>query len=361
LTLPARTAAGRTPRGRAGEQTLYAALSQEILAMGLMKRRYGYYWTRIIGAAVVITALFAAHILLGPSWWQLGLAGLLGVALTQAAFLSHDAAHRQIFKSQRWNEWAARIISTVFIGMSYGWWNTKHNRHHGAPNQIGKDTDIAPGTLAWTPDQAVERTGVAKWLTARQGWLFFPLLAFEGINLHAAGLKSIFGGGPMKRRWLELGLIVGRLGAYVALVFIVLPPFMALAFLGVQLAVFGIYMGATFAPNHKGMPLVPKGATVDFLRRQVLMSRNISGSTFKDNALGGLNYQIEHHLFPNMPRPNLRKAAPIVKAFCERHGVTYTQTSLMESYGIVVRYLNQVGLGARDPFTCPLVQMYRPV
>ncbi|SDU39663.1 Fatty acid desaturase [Gordonia westfalica] len=78
-----------------------------------------------------------------------------------------------------------------------------------------------------------------------------------------------------------------------------------------------------------------------------------------DNLVAGLNYQIEHHLFPSMPRPNLIKVRPLVRAHCERHGVQYTETSLVASYGIVIRYLNQVGLGDRDPFTCPLVRMYR--
>ena len=132
-----------------------------------------------------------------------------------------------------------------------------------------------------------------------------------------------------------------------------------MAFLAVQLGLFGLLLGGAFAPNHKGMPIVPREAKVDFLRRQVLMSRNIDGGRFTDFAMGGLNYQIEHHLFPSMPRPNLRRAQPIVRAFCSENGVPYTQTSLLRSYAIVVRYLNAVGLRFRDPFACPLVQQFR--
>jgi fatty acid desaturase len=75
--------------------------------------------------------------------------------------------------------------------------------------------------------------------------------------------------------------------------------------------------------------------------------------------MGGLNYQIEHHLFPSMPRPNLRRAQPLIRSFCAEHGVPYTQTSLLGSYAIVLRYLNAVGLRHRDPFACPLVQQFR--
>ena len=343
------------------EQTLYANLSREIRSMGLLERRRGWYITRGIVTLALVAATIAAHVIVGPSWWQLAIAAVLGLALTQVAFLTHDAGHRQIFTSSRWNEWTARLLATSVVGMGYGWWATKHSRHHGSPNQIGKDTDIDPGVIAWTPDQADTRRGFSAWFAAHQGWLFFPLLTLEGINLHAAGIKAIFGRAPMKRRWLEFGLIVARLGGFLALVFIVLPPGMAAAFVGVQLAVFGVSLGATFATNHKGMPLVPKGLTVDFLRRQVMMSRNVRGGPVVDTMMGGLNYQIEHHLFPSMPRPNFRKAAPVVREFCARHGVTYTERGVTDSYMTVIRYLNQVGLGSRDPFQCPLVQMYRPV
>lgn len=115
-------------------------------------------------------------------------------------------------------------------------------------------------------------------------------------------------------------------------------------------------MGMAFAPNHKGMPVVPRGLVLDFLSRQVRMSRNIRGGRFLDVLMGGLNYQVEHHLFPSMPRPHLRRAAPIVQQYCETNRVPYTQVGLFTSYAIVVRYINRVGLGERDVFTCPLVQ-----
>ena len=147
--------------------------------------------------------------------------------------------------------------------------------------------------------------------------------------------------------------------AYVALVMWLLPPGKASAFFAVQSAVFGICLGASFAPNHKGMPIVPRTMKIDFLRRQVLTSRNVRGGLLVDFALGGLNYQIEHHLFPSMPRPNLRRARPIVRAYCLEHGVSYAEVGLFESYAIVVDYLNNVGLRARDPFDCPLAAQLR--
>ena len=84
------------------------------------------------------------------------------------------------------------------------------------------------------------------------------------------------------------------------------------------------------------------------------MSRNVRGGPVVDAAMGGLNYQIEHHLFPSMPRPNLKRAQPIVRAHCASVGVPYTEMGLFASYAVVVDYLNHVGLRARGPFDCPL-------
>ncbi|MGZ4274365.1 MAG: fatty acid desaturase family protein [Solirubrobacteraceae bacterium] len=337
----------------------YADLSRRVQGAGLLHRRYAWYWSRMVAASVSFVAVWMAFYLLGDSWFQIGVAASLAVVLAQFGFLGHDAAHRQIFASARWNEWSARVMSGVFVGLSYGWWTHKHNRHHGAPNQEGKDPDIAGGVLAFTPAVALPRSGFSGWFTRRQGYFFFPLLLLEGVNLHVAGLRALATGRHLKHRRLEAVLVVARLAGYVTILFVTLSPGRALTFLAVQLGLFGVLLGGAFAPNHKGMPVVPKDARVDFLRRQVLMSRNIYGGRFIDFAMGGLNYQIEHHLFPSMPRPNLRRAQPLVQAFCTEHGVAYTQASLLASYTIVVRYLNAVGLRSRDPFTCPLVQQYR--
>ena len=119
----------------------------------------------------------------------------------------------------------------------------------------------------------------------------------------------------------------------------------ALAFLAVHQAVFGVYLGCTFAPNHKGMA-VPTD-DLDFLRRQVLTSRNVRGGRMLDIVLGGLNYQIEHHLFPHMPMPHLRQAQPLVRQFCADHGIAYCETGLLRSYGQALRHLHRAGAPLR--------------
>ncbi|MGO3648138.1 fatty acid desaturase family protein, partial [Agrococcus casei] len=218
---------------------------------------------------------------------------------------------------------------------------------------------IEVDTISFLEEDAVEARGLRRLITKRQGWLFFPLLTLEGLNLHYQGLRHLFTKGKVKGRWLEISLITVRFIVVVGGIFWIMPVGMAFAFLGVQLAVFGVYMGASFAPNHKGMPVIDRDAKLDFFTKQVRTSRNIRGGAWATWLMGGLNYQVEHHLFPSMARPNLSKARRIVRDYCLENEIPYTETSLVRSYGIVIDYLNRVGLSARDPFDCPIIAQYR--
>ncbi|GAA3299281.1 hypothetical protein GCM10020218_088620 [Dactylosporangium vinaceum] len=201
-----------------------------------------------------------------------------------------------------------------------------------------------PEVLVWASESAVGRRGLAGFITRHQAGLFFPLLTLLAIDLKVSSIKALRNG-VVKRRRMESALLIVHAAVYLTALFTVLSPLQAVAFVLVHQALFGVYLGMTFAPNHKGMPH-PTGDE-DFLRKQVLTSRNVRGGRLTDAALGGLNYQIEHHLFPGMPSPNLRRAQPIVEAYCAEIGVPYEQTSLITSYRQALGYLHEVGAPAR--------------
>ncbi|QAY63127.1 acyl-CoA desaturase [Xylanimonas allomyrinae] len=337
----------------------YGALSRTVREAGLLRRAYGYYLRIAGGLALAFAGAATGFVLLGDSWFQLLIAGALGVILTQCAFLAHEAAHRQVLASGPANDRVGRILANAVVGISYSWWMSKHSRHHANPNHVGKDPDVADDVIVFTEQAARERRGLLALVTRHQGWLFLPLLTLEGLNLHLTSVRSLMRRTGPPARAAELTTIGVRLALGTAVVLWWLPPGLAFAFLGVQLAVFGVYMGASFAPNHKGMALVPDGSHLDFLSKQVLTSRNIRGGAWTNALMGGLNHQVEHHLFPSMPRPHLPRARLLVREHCAAHAVPYTETSLLRSYAIVVGYLNRVGLAARDPFDCPTRQTLR--
>ncbi|HEX2357977.1 MAG TPA: acyl-CoA desaturase [Micromonosporaceae bacterium] len=323
--------------------TEYSDLMSRVKTAGLLNRRPGYYLIKIAAIGTVFAGGWVAFVLLGDSWWQLAVAALMAAVFTQIGFIGHDAGHRQIFRSRRANYVVGLLHGNLAIGLSYGWWVDKHNRHHAHPNQEGKDPDVAIGALAFTTEQANAKSGrVTRFIARHQRYMFFPLLLLEAVQLHKSSVQAVLRRRLRNRSWEALTLGLHAAG-YLTATLLVLSPVKALAFIAVHQALFGLYLGCSFAPNHKGMPMLSADDQADFLRRQVLTSRNVRGGWLIDFTLGGLNYQIEHHLFPSMPRPNLRRAQSLVRAFCQRHGIPYCETTLLRSYAQTLRHMHEVG------------------
>ena len=334
------------PSSGKGRWSEYTQLSGQIKQAGLLERRHGWYAARIALNLGLLAAGVVAFFVLGASWWQLVTAAYLAVVATQLTFVGHDAGHRQIFRSRHANNLIGLVHGNLLVGISFGWWVPKHNAHHTNPNDEDLDPDIGIAVLAFTAAQAHNKHGLARAITRAQAWLFFPLLLLEAAHLHLASIKAI-SRGHGRANTVEGLLLVVHVVVYLTALLLVLSPAQALVFVIVQQGLFGLYLGCAFAPNHKGMPTLTQADQLDFLRRQVLTSRNVAGSHLVDWLLGGLNYQIEHHLFPNMPRPNLRHAQPLVQAFCHQHDLPYAQASLVGSYTQALRHLHTVSAPLR--------------
>jgi len=320
----------------------YAALSRQVRQAGLLDRRPGYYAWKVTLTAAALVLGWAAFAAIGNSWWQLGDAAFLAVVFAQFGFLGHDAGHGQVFRTRRANAALGIACGNLGAGFSYEWWNRKHNRHHAHPNTEGADPDIMIGALAFSADSARTARGIQRLIFRYQAYLVIPMLFLEAVSLHASSIRTVTGGRCRHRAW-EAALLGVHFAAFLGAVFLVLPPVKAVTFILVQQGLLGFYLGCSFAPNHKGMPILTASDQTDFLRRQVLTARNVRGGWFTDFALGGLNYQIEHHLFPSMPRPSLRRAQPLVAAFCAERDVSYLETSLLASYAQALGHLAAVG------------------
>ena len=320
----------------------YAELAQEVRRLGLLRHRPGFYAGLLVANLAALAAVVAAMVLLSGSWWLLAIAAGFSVVSTQLAFFGHDTGHRQVTRRRGRSRLLGLAHANLLSGLSYGWWVDKHNAHHAHPNDVESDPDVHPGVLVFDLGSAAERRGAAAWLTRHQAWLFFPLLLLEAVSLHVASVRALLRPGVCNRAF-ELGLIAVHFFAYAALLITTMSWPQVIAFVAIHKGLLGLYLGCSFAPNHKGMPMMSTQQSEDPLLRQVLTTRNVRGGPVVDVVLGGLNYQIEHHLFPSMPRPNLRRAQPVVQRFCEKYGVTYEETSAYASYRQVLRHLREVG------------------
>ncbi|MGP3970887.1 fatty acid desaturase family protein [Streptomyces sp. 6N223] len=350
--MPNTSAAPAIPRPRPAQGDEFAPLLRQIRAEGLLDRRTGWYAVGIAVNAVALTAVAAAMLAFGDSWWALTLAVPLAALSARTGFFGHDAGHAQIATSRRVNRLLGLVHGNLLLGMSSAWWNDKHNRHHANPNHLDKDPDVGEGVLVWTETQAARREGVARWLTRNQAYLFFPLLLLEGIALKVASVRMV----ATRQGWDRQGrarvtegvLIALHYVGYVALLGAAMPLGRAVVFALIHQALFGLHLGSVFAPNHKGMEMPDSdGERWGHLRRQVLTSRNVRRGRLTDWMMGGLNYQIEHHLFPSMPRPNLRHAQPLVRRYCRGAGLSYAETGLVDSYRQALRYMHAVGAELR--------------
>jgi fatty acid desaturase len=325
----------------------FAELSRRVRAGGLLARRGGYYAIKIPIVVGALGVLAVAVIVLGNSWWTLLAAVALGFVLAQVGFLGHDAGHRQVWGRRRANDTVGLMLTNLLSGFSFGWWQAKHSRHHAHTNAEGRDPDIEPGALVYTSEQADDCGRFGRWFAGLQAFMLVPLLFLEALNLHVASIRSL-----ARRRdpgaVVEAVLLVLHAAIFFVAPFLVLSPTRAIAFVIVSQALFGFYLGASFLPNHVGMPTLADDDDLGFLRRQVQSSRNLSGPAVVGFLFGGLDSQIEHHLFPTMPRANLRRARVVVRAYCAERGIPYAEQSLLRAYRDVVVHLRTVGMGDAD-------------
>lgn len=330
----------------AGSEGAFTELRRRVRDVGLLERRAsGYVWTGLWLAAALGGCL-AVLILSDSILVQAANGAFLAFLYTHIGFLMHDAGHMQIFRRRKGNDLVGIVSANLLAGLSYGWWVDKHNRHHGNPNHLDHDPDIDFPVVAFCEEQAKAKKRPWRWVVAYQAFLFFPLLLLEALSLRAGTFEHL-AREKVEHPLLEWSFLLIHYGLYFGVIFYFLDLWPAVAFIVASQSLAGLYTGAVFAPNHKGMPLYDHGSRPGFLERQVLTSRNVRGNPVTDFLFGGLNYQVEHHLFPSLQRNRLGEAQPIVRDFCRERGLHYAETGAIQSYREILRHLHRVSAPLR--------------
>ena len=342
-TLPPAQSVGpeTTVSNSSGQNEDLLELRRRVRKAGLLDKQPRYYSMKVVMGVALLAIGLAVIVLFDSLWIQLLNAVFMGFAFSQVAFIGHDAGHYQIARTPRKNE-IVGLLATFLIAMDLSWWIEKHNRHHANPNVLGEDADIEISVLAFTEEQALSKNILLRPIVRYQAFLFYPILMLSSISLRFGGVAYLVRGRDVKYRVLEPLLMVTHAVIYLSVLYYLLGPWQGVLFLVIHQSVAGLFMGGTFAPNHKGMPVMEKGSVPDFLRLQVLASRNVKAHPITDLVYGGLNYQIEHHLFPSMPRNHLRKAQKIVRAFCAEKSIPYYETTVIGSNVEILKYLHRM-------------------
>ena len=332
-------------RAQGPEPNEYAQLRDLIKNAGLLEKSPGHYAIKLAINLSLLALSVGILTLVDSLWVQMLNAAFLAFIMVQLCFLGHDLGHKQVFRSSRNNDLLGLFVSFL-VGINRTWWVEKHNEHHSNPNDLDMDPDINLPLIAFSEGQALEMKGLFRLVVKYQAFLFYPLVCFEGFVLKVSGVQYVFGN-KLKFPVLEPLSLAVHLVLYVALVFLSMPVWEALLFAAVNQLLLGLYIGSTFAPNHKGMLILDSKSPLDYLRKQVMTSRNIKSSRLNDYLYGGLNYQIEHHLFPNMPRNRLKEAQKIVMPYCKGHSISYYETGIVRSQREILQFLHQVSAPLR--------------
>lgn len=237
----------------------------------------------------------------------------------------------------------------MFQGFSVDWWKSKHNTHHAVPNELDDtmgamdpDIDTLP-LLAWSTDMLDGVSDVAHRAIIRvQHYLLFPVLILARLSWAQQSLFHAFKITNSKPAagWVEFVLILLHYGWSFGLAFVALPPLKAVLYLVLAQFLSGFMLSMSFIQSHNGMEVYSDSK--DFVTAQVVSTRDIAYNAWVDWFMGGLNYQIEHHLFPSMPRHNLGKIQPSIKALCRKHGLPYEECDMVTGTKRVLERLFEV-------------------
>ncbi|KAM5246886.1 fatty acid desaturase 2-like protein FADS2B [Ctenodactylus gundi] len=266
---------------------------------------------------------------------------LLTVSQAQSSFLQHDIGHLSVFRKSVWNHLLHKFVMCHLKGISTNWWNYRHFQHHVKPNIYPKDPDIDMGPLFLLGDVQPVKYGKKKikYIDYEKQHLYFymvglPLLMPVYFNLQSMQVMYL------RKHWLDIAWV----SSFYLRHFVTFGPFYGI-FGTVLLIYFVKLLESPWIAYVTQMSHIPMRMTreenQDWLSTQVLATCNIEQSFFNDWFTGHLNFQIEHHLFPTMPRHNYHKVAPLVRSLCAKHGLPYVNKPMLKAFGDIVRALKK--------------------
>lgn len=319
----------------------YIELKRQVVREGILDRSYGYYIVLFcFSFAGFFLSLYQLYVL--TSFVQLFLWALFFTIFTvQLGALMHDAGHRAIAKSTRVNDFLGYIICLP-IAMSYRNWMLRHTAHHAHPNEEEEDTQLDVPILSFTRKRFLQKKGFERFLTKHQAYLFYPLLMLGSFAQRKGDFAFQLGRGFSWKNIEEIVLLGIGLFLWFVLPFLLFDIVKALFVFVLVHLMTGFYINNIFAPNHKGMPQIAKDTKISFLEQQIITARNISNNWLYDFLYGGLNYQIEHHLFPNCPRNKLHRITPYLLNICKKYRLEYTKVGIIESNRAILSELKQI-------------------
>lgn len=345
----------------------YRALDKRIRDQGLYDCNYKAY---AIEASRYTALALTSFFLLRSGWYALS--GIfLGMFWHQLVFTVHDAGHMGITHNFHVDSCIGIFISNFLGGLSCCWWKRNHNVHHIVTNSPAHDPDIQhipffavshrffESLRSTYYDRIMTYDPFAKFVLPYQHYLYYPILCFGRFNLYVLSWQYIFlGQGPRKgpawwHRYLEVAgqfffwtwfgyftvyKSIPTAGARIA--FVLLSHMVTMP----------VHVQITL--SHFAMSTADLGVAESFPQRMLRTTMDVDCPEWLDFFHGGLQFQAVHHLFPRIPRHNLRACQKMVMEFCEEVEIPYALYGFQEGNEKVIGHLGEIAQQARVLAEC---------
>lgn len=345
--------------GTATHKDLYATLRKEMVDAGMFKNDVSYYYPIAARLALMLATVVSLVVLgKGRTWMQFLAAPVLGMFFQQYLLVGHDWCHNTI-RSRKQDYNNTVYFGAVTTGISGMWWRYSHNNHHIITNSLENDADIQHLPF-FAVHQGYFKNIWSNWqrrvlpfdtfaniMVRNQYYLFYPVMAVARFYLHFQSLLFITTE-PNLPMWGRIAELIG-LSLHVSWV----------GTLAAQLPTWGAMLGWIFTVyafagilhvqiciSHFGMEVYENmeldNGSEDFLTTQLATTMDVDCPEWMDWFHGGLQFQVEHHLFPLIPRQNLRKSRDILVRFCKKHKLNYVSVPFIEANRVVLGRLAEV-------------------
>jgi fatty acid desaturase len=342
----------------------YRTLRAKLVSMGMFNASQVYYTYKWASNLLLLSA--SVYCAVSTKNFFVNMIGAIFMALfwQQSAWLVHDYLHHQVFKNRFYGDVMGLILNNFCQGFSVQWWKSKHSSHHAVPNLHASvegacdgdpDIDTMP-FLAWTLKMAerARDSDMGRFMIRYQAILYFPLLLFARLSWAHQSWVFVWGGwgqhsvqgADIDRRKMpyrsaeKVGLVLHYIGMLTIMSNMQIVN--AICFFLLAQTTCGFLLAIVFGLGHNGMATYPASERPDFWKLQVSTTRNITSNWFVDWFCGGLQYQVDHHLFPSLPRHNLKKVHSLVESFCKEQGVTYHEADMWDGTIEVLSHLDKV-------------------
>ncbi|KAL7164571.1 hypothetical protein ACSBR2_040468 [Camellia fascicularis] len=338
----------------------YRMLVSEFSQMGLFEKKGHLALISFCFMALLFSVSVWGVLCCSSIWVHLVCGGLMGGLWIQSGWAGHDSGHYQIMPSKNLNRFVQILTGNCLAGISIAWWKWNHNAHHISCNSLDFDPDLQHmpffvvssklfnSLTSCFYERKMPFDSVTRLFVSYQHWTFYPVMCFARLNLFAQSFMLLFSKRKVPNRVQEI-LGISVFWIWYPLLVSCLPNWgERLMFVLASFAVSGI-QHVQFCLNHfSSIVYVGPPSGSDWCGKQTRGTLDITCPSWMDWFHGGLQFQIEHHLFPRLPRSQLRKVSPFVRELCKKHNLPYDSASFWKANALTVRTLRNAALQARD-------------